>query len=221
MISLQTSGSTGEPKEFNVTDDHLDSRVDRLAHCKGQEFNTLRSLFMDVREASTTFHRNRLWCDRHDVTLLLPLVSFERTVEMLNDRRPEGIITSPGSLMLYAKAKALTHRFRYIQSTGAILTPDNSRTVRAALLADGGVLYSGYGASEVGSIALATAGEVETVHGCVGHVLPDVDLEIVQGRVRVKTPTMIAARVAEDGWFWPGDRGYVRPDGMLVLTGRA
>lgn len=225
MITLQTSGSTGEPKTFDVSDEHLNRRVERLASCKGPEFNSLRSLFMDVRRDSTTFHRNALWCMRNDVELHLPRVSFDRTIDMLNECTPEGIITSPGSLMLYARAARpgpLAHRFRYIQSTGAILTPDNCRAVRAALLADGGALYSGYGASEVGSIALADAEQIEAEHGCVGFVLPDVELELVErGRVRVRTPTMIESRVAADGWFYPGDRGRFRADGMLVLTGRA
>lgn len=224
MIGLRSSGSMGRPKEFHVSDEEIALRVDRLGSSKGPEFATLKSLFMDLRRDSTSFVRNRLWCEARGVELLLPAVSFDRTVAAIDDARPEGIITSPGSFALYAGAAergTLRHRFRYIQSTGATLTPDACRRLRAALLADGGALYSGYGASEVGSIALATAEQIEAEHGCVGHVLPDAELEIIGRKIRVRTPTMIASRVAPDGWFYPGDRGYFRPDGMLVLTGRA
>ena len=98
-----------------------------------------------------------------------------------------------------------------------------------------------YGASEVGSIALATAAQVEAIPGCAGALCPGVQVEIdahrsigasggaLGGQLRVKTTTMIAgyddpaatAQSFVDGWFYPGDVGSFTEDGLLVLGGRA
>lgn len=49
------------------------------------------------------------------------------------------------------------------------------------------------------------------------------------GEIRLRAPGMAStyfdnpeesARRFRDGWFYPGDMGYLRPDGQLVVQGR-
>lgn len=98
-----------------------------------------------------------------------------------------------------------------------------------------------YGATEVGSVALYTPSPANPLSGEAGYVLPEAKVEIVDerhqalganehGMVRIRTPQMANGYYADeqatrryfrDGWFYPGDRGWLREDGMLMLAGRA
>jgi len=97
-----------------------------------------------------------------------------------------------------------------------------------------------YGATETGPIASTPADLLMEEEGATGYPLPGATIEIVDaegrpaaagtlGRVRVRTAAMGQAFPPgpEDahpslrgGWFYPGDRGRLTPDGMLVLEGR-
>lgn len=99
----------------------------------------------------------------------------------------------------------------------------------------------GYGTTEIGSVTHVNASAVEAMPaGCAGPVLPWAKLEIVDadrnclppgqhGAIRVRSSetalyvgATIADRQALDGdWFYPGDVGHLRDDGMVFLTGRA
>lgn len=202
--SFRTSGTTGRPKDFVLGSDVLRKRVDRLAWTKGPEFVGLRSIVWLNARGSAGHEKIRTWCAERGVRLYyFPFAA-------------DGIIGSPARLANLRTA----FRYRYVLSGGAMLSPADSAAIRNGLLAPGGVLYATYGASECGTMTIATASEIESEPGCVGRVLPDVTLEVVGGEVRAKTPTMAASQVRPDGWFYPGDRGHIRPDGCLVLSGR-
>jgi len=101
-------------------------------------------------------------------------------------------------------------------------------------------LISLYGATEVGAIATADARAIVQIPGAVGYVLPDAEAQVVdssgnpvqlgkEGVIRVKTAQVAdgyygdpvtSASYFRDGWFYPGDFGYVTEDRLLVVTGR-
>ena len=78
------------------------------------------------------------------------------------------------------------------------------------------------------------------VPGAVGYILPDAQVQIVdpsdkqptpgkEGIIRVRTEQGVSdyygdpiasAEMFREGWFYPGDFGYVADDGLLVITGR-
>jgi acyl-coenzyme A synthetase/AMP-(fatty) acid ligase len=96
-----------------------------------------------------------------------------------------------------------------------------------------------YGSTEGGMITLKNA-VVDSDPRIVGHVMPDVKLEILDadgnvvpagevGEIRYwskelteryyRDPAATAAAI-RDGWFYPGDRGKFVPSGELMLIGR-
>jgi len=101
-------------------------------------------------------------------------------------------------------------------------------------------LHVRYGSTECGTISIADPGEHDEAES-VGRPVPGLRLEIVDergrplpdgetGHIRLQVPGMTAgyfndpeqtSRRFRDGWFWPGDMGMLRPDGSLIVKGRA
>ena len=97
-----------------------------------------------------------------------------------------------------------------------------------------------YGSTEAGMLAIAPAALLEGQEGNAGHLLPWVELEIVDehdrvlphdtaGVIRVRTPQQAHYVVPgpenqlffRDGWFYPGDVGKLQADGRVAITGRS
>lgn len=103
-------------------------------------------------------------------------------------------------------------------------------------------ILNGYGLTETAPVVAARRANCN-VRGTVGPALPFTEIRIVhpetqaskaigeKGVVMVRGPQVMAgyynnpeattAILSEDGWLNTGDLGYLTPDGMLVITGRA
>jgi acyl-CoA synthetase (AMP-forming)/AMP-acid ligase II len=121
---------------------------------------------------------------------------------------------------------------------GGKVEPDSMARIRALLCRN---VLSQYGSTEAGVTALAPFDLLARTPGAVGFVLPWTDLQIVddsgevlaaglEGLVRYRTPQLMEnLRLVgpgnipgvQDGWFYPGDIGYVNVEGVLCLTGRS
>jgi acyl-CoA synthetase (AMP-forming)/AMP-acid ligase II len=226
MHQFTTSGSTGHPKVIIYSDDQLRSLAISRGTAKGEGFRKIRSLFCDLSLKSTPAGiLYKMWAEMNGVRFFTPSVhGIQATLRLFRDEDIDGIVGSTGGLINYALAGG-AHRFRYVLGSGSATSARQSRMIRDGL---GDNLYYGYGTSEVGSIALATAAQVEAIPGCAGALCPGAEVEIEQGEIRVKTTTMIdgydapalTAKHFRGGWFYPGDRGHFRSDGLLVLDGR-
>jgi acyl-coenzyme A synthetase/AMP-(fatty) acid ligase len=89
-------------------------------------------------------------------------------------------------------------------------------------------------------VASADLRNINETPGRAGYVVPPASVEAVdergtpmaadtEGIIRLRTPYMASGYVGQpeasaqffrDGWFYPGDYGYVTQDGLLVITGR-
>ena len=119
---------------------------------------------------------------------------------------------------------------------GTVMPPGLADRMRRA--ADGCQILGNYGSTEAGTITARLYSSDDPYDA--GHVVPGSELQIVDeddrelpagevGVVRTRSAGMVngylgderATRLAfRDGWFYPGDLGFVRPDGGLTLTGR-
>lgn len=119
---------------------------------------------------------------------------------------------------------------------GTVMPPGVAERTRAAT--EGCAIFGNYGSTEAGG---ATARLYESDDPFdAGHPIPGSIVEIVDendepvpqgtvGRIRHRSFGMVheylgdpegTARAFRDGWFYPGDLGFIRPDGGLTLTGR-
>jgi acyl-coenzyme A synthetase/AMP-(fatty) acid ligase len=92
-------------------------------------------------------------------------------------------------------------------------------------------VYLPYGLGELGLVSMATPEMVLDDPTSVGVLEPGVSLELVEGgEIRVKIPHQPTSyygpdagdrtRFRGDGWFHPGDRGRMSPEGKLYIEGR-
>lgn len=228
MTSMRftTSGSTGVPKSFWLTEEQLLARAESRCTSKGEAFGALRSLFCDLHPASAAFQSYRLWAEQNSIRFFTPSGGIAANVALFAAEGIEGIVANSAALYNYARSNN-NHRFYCVLGSGTSTPPERSRRIRAGL---GETTFFSYGASEVGSIALATAAQVEAIPGCAGAPCDGVDVEIgaIGGHVRVRTPIMaegyddpaLTAQYFRDGWFYPGDIGHFTDDGLLVLERR-
>src|SRR5262249_48034556 len=114
---------------------------------------------------------------------------------------------------------------------GATIGREGIRRIRAALCR---TIINSYSSTEGGCAALAPLDLIEEIAGAVGFVAPWAEVEIVDdsgtpvpngrdGIIRYRTPRFIgnvSPNGSTDQWFYPGDTGHLRADGILCLAGR-
>jgi long-chain acyl-CoA synthetase len=125
----------------------------------------------------------------------------------------------------------------YLQLSGSVVAPALVDELRRFVCRN---VVIAYGATESGQVTSALHGAIVDVAGAVGYVHPGVEIEIVDdndrvlsagqtGAVRVKSPGRANGYIAstgeveglfKEGWFYPGDRGSLRTDGLLAIEGR-
>lgn len=225
MPTFLTKGSTGEPKSFTVSDEFLAARAASRGLTKGAAFTKITGLFCDLSLKTIAGYTYQLWTEQNGVKFFTPVGGTIAAALALFERENiDGIAAIAGGLVNYATVGGM-HRFECVLATGSAVSAQQAKIIQSGL---GGDLSIVYGASEVGSIALATPEQIETIPGCVGDLCPGVEVRLDAGQVAVKTTTMIdgyddpalTAKYFKDGWFYPGDLGHFQ-DGLLVLDGRA
>jgi acyl-CoA synthetase (AMP-forming)/AMP-acid ligase II len=227
-VTFTTTGTTGIAKSFVLSDELLAARVDRLTVAKGSVFPSSKSIFCDLPPKVNSGLLYELWAAKNGArffssgggTMASALALFESA-------NIDCIVGNTGGLMNYAQAQG-PHRFRCIIALGTPTAPWQAGTITSMLGTDDNSLSISYGTQEVGAIATATAAQSKSANGCVGPLCPDVQIEIEDGLIKVKTVTMISgytdptltAKYFKDGWFIPGDYGHLTADSMLVLEPR-
>ena len=98
-----------------------------------------------------------------------------------------------------------------------------------------------YGSTEAGATAFATIDRLIEVDGATGFIAPWAEVEIVddnnapvdaqqEGLLRIRATCQAKPYPPDraeghagfrDGWFYPGDRGRIADEGLLIVTGRA
>ena len=114
--------------------------------------------------------------------------------------------------------------FKQIYSGGAYLSPEITEGFRSF----GIDISQGYGMTEC-SPRICTGVPDSPYPESVGRVVPGCEVKIVDGEIRVKSPSVMmgyyndpeetAKSLTEDGWLCTGDLGYEK-DGWLYITGR-
>ena len=238
---ILTSGSTGLPKAIAFSHDKLIAKNARLDYCQGDRWPTSSRMFCDLGLSSPQGFRYVLHMLTRGGMVLVYGADGASTLQSLNLFKIQNMATSPFGLAEYLKFFELEPSFHcnfdHILVAGGMLTKSLAERAWARMCPN---LISLYGAAEVGAVATADARMTTRVPGAVGYILPDAQVQIVdpsdkqlapgkEGIIRVRTEQGVSgyygdpiasAAMFRDGWFYPGDFGYVADDGLLVITGR-
>ena len=146
----------------------------------------------------------------------------DRQAREMARRRVQVIYAAPVQLRLLVAAGVALPDLRLALIGGAKV--DAGLRARLATLAPGCVLREFYGAAETSFITLADAG---TPEGSVGRAYPGVEIAVVDGVIRVRSPYLFQGyagaagpAVWHDDWLSVGEMGRLE-DGYLYLSGRA
>ena len=231
-LYITATGTTGDANTIVFSERQIAQQAERHANYADEHLLRLAPIEFN------TSKRHRLYCfwqgganvfrppgslaavlafiEQHRVTCLD--VSYMHLSELLALRRP-----LPADLKL--------------RPGGAPVPAQLRRIVCERVTAN---LYVRYAATECGAIAMAGPADHDDDASC-GRPIDGVEVEVVNeahdalpvgvsGELRIRASGMADGYLANeaasrtrfrDGWFYPGDIGYVRNDGCIVLQGRA
>lgn len=231
---IMTSGTTGAARGVELSVSAVEHRLATL-----HRYWTDARPELNLMTLSTTggFH-TALASLKHGTPYIATELSDERLLRRAADAKVEVLAGSPvqvGSLVQLMREQGLTlPTLREVRTAGAAATPALLAQVAEVLSVP---VRGVYGSTEGGGVAM------RMVHGegdpaDVGRPLEGIQLQIVDeqgtpvgdgvvGDVRYRGAGLASGYVGpdpeqsfRDGWFSPGDRGSIGPQGTLVLDGR-
>ncbi len=226
-----SSGSTGEPKAVGMSWALMDRRIE---HTWTRNFGYERLLSLVGPESGSL--PLFLWCWAKGGTVLFGSADPAQLVRLLPILQPTGMLAAPSQLAVVLDAlPAEATPLPGLQiAIGGAHAPRKLRD-RAALRL--GIVNVTYASTEAG---VCTNGFAASLDGesAAGWITPWSEIEVVDaedqplpigtsGRIRVRGGDVAQGYLGiekddcfRDGWFYPGDIGSVRADGMLEILGR-
>jgi acyl-coenzyme A synthetase/AMP-(fatty) acid ligase len=238
---ILTSGPTGVAKGVAFTHRKLFEKNARLDYTRLDRWSRSTRLFCDLGLSSSLGFYYVLYMLSRGGMIMLMGEDSVGTLQAFNLFEMQNMATSPYGLAEYLKFYESQPSFRcnfdHILVAGGALTKQLAARGWARMTPN---LITTYGAAETGTVASGDARITTEVSGAVGFILPEAEAEIVdtadrplprgkEGIVRVRTAQAAdcyfgdpetSARHFRDGWFYPGDFGYLRDDNLLVIGGR-
>ena len=238
---ILTSGTTGEAKGVGFTHNMITGRIGRHNFIKGNRFSSVSRFYCDLGLASAPAFQFLFYFLTKGATIFFFGESPESTMQAFELYKVQSMFVAPSGLAEYLKFFEAYDQFQcnfdHISVGGGLLSRSLAERVQARMSP---LVYSSYGATEACTVACAPSTAIASVAGAVGWVMPDVTVEIVdeadravasgkEGVIRVRSRYVVAGYVGNsagggdslrDGWFYPGDTGYLTADGMLVVLGR-
>jgi acyl-coenzyme A synthetase/AMP-(fatty) acid ligase len=234
-----TSGATGRPKAVSTTVDALNQRLNthflsinagvwnRLLCLPGLNGVWGFVLATHALRAGRTLLAADSPRDALDLIAVYGVDALAASTQQLRDL-----------VARHEKAPVPCHSLRAVLASGGLLPAALLAEARARLCSH---IINQYGSTEMGVTAVAAADAAPEVEGATGYVVPGVEVQAVgeqgeilaadaEGVLRIRTPWegrpfpstgANAHPDFRDGWFYPGDRGRVTSEGLLVLSGRA
>lgn len=230
-LFLKTSGTTGNLNIVAFKESQIATQADRHSDYSGERLLRLASIEYNNSK------RHRLYCIWNGGTNVF------RPPEAGNiiDFTLQNAVTCLDISRMHASDIAASdnaHKLKEIKlRTGGSAVPFETRQkIQCAVTRK---LYVRYAATECGGISMANP-EEHDADETVGHPLNGVEVQIVDptdqplptgslGEIRLRAPGMaleyhnapaVSSERFRDKWFYPGDVGYFRCDGRLVVQGR-
>jgi acyl-CoA synthetase (AMP-forming)/AMP-acid ligase II len=235
---ISSTGTTGAPKLMALTRAAVEARVESLRTGVGITATSRGAVLLGLGTAVGTTWCLAHWASGGGVAMNLHLASVP--AQALRQTRPSHVLISPAAMLQLVQGPSLPPMpSTALYLVGGMLPPALAAEARRVLTPDIGVIY---GASEIGSVAIAPpellARSEGEMGGVVGRVHPAVEVQVLDeagrmltpgtaGLLRAKGPGMASGYLdgeasggLRDGWFYPGDLGEVSADGLVTLRGR-
>lgn len=236
-LILQSSGTTGKPKFSELTHAAARDRFIRylpLFRCNERDifWAASRPDFVVAKQRLTfSLMAGAAVCLPADGTISAELVNF------LNQHRVTLACGTPSHLHQFIAVAEPVFSLRAFEARSAFINEKLRQDFKASISPN---LYVVYGTNEGEALAIADPAQQLKVPNTVGVATGSITIEIVDthgiavpaletGEVRVKGSGVItsyledpeaSAKSFRNGWFYPGDLGYMTEDGALVLQGR-
>jgi acyl-CoA synthetase (AMP-forming)/AMP-acid ligase II len=231
-----TSGTTGRPKGVRHTDATLLSASHGyVAHLGvGTHPREVGTIAFPIAHVGGMVYLATAMLGDFPV-LLVPKVSADDLPRLLAEHRVTvtGASTAFYQMLLAAQMAAPTTELlmpsmRMLIGGGAACPPEVHRQVRERL---GIPIVHAYGMTEAPMICVSQAGDSdEQLANSAGRPIPGSEVRIgASGEIELRggnlTPGYVESEhwehaLTADGWFRSGDRGHLRRDGRIVVTGR-
>jgi acyl-CoA synthetase (AMP-forming)/AMP-acid ligase II len=243
FLIVAGSGSTGKQKLIPITHAQMQSRArhlcsrlgvtshDRLATLSHLEYvggvhRLMAAICVGAGFVLFDRKRNdwRHWHQRYGLTILSATVFHVHLMlkELHESDTPQLRPLDPIQLSL----------------SSSVVTQELRQTIMTELCSN---LRVSYGTNESWSVSEALPSDLLRYPGTVGHILPNIKLNIVdeqlhplpigqKGLIAIQSDQLITGYLDNEqanqkafrgGWFIPGDLGYLTDDGQLIFCGRA
>lgn len=237
---LSTSGTTGTPKVLAWDAKLIADRLGQVREIGGIDADT--ALLTCLGLPTTTGLRYPIAGWQLGALVILSGIGSDLTDLKQAAQRSTFLAASPfrmQQLLPQVPGQWADKDKRTIELFGGRVPPGLRDTVLARCCDR---LLMSYGSTEVGRVAAGETTLVDLHPGAVGMVEPGITVEIVDrqgnavaagtpGIVRMKSPFMCGTyigsqasgepvAVLRDGWFYPGDFGVLREDGLFAIVGR-
>lgn len=241
-IILYTSGTTGVPKGVilsskNIITNMLQTYTRIFSIFEKKETLSLIAalpLFHSFSQNTCVF--TALFCGAH--IIILPKIERNLLVDAIKQYKPTVFLGVPALYGLLCLLKQVPLDSVEIFVSGGDVLPNKIR--QAFALIYNRKICNGYGLSEASPVVAADLSDAINEIGCVGHVLPGMQYEIrdeqgnalsdgIVGNLYVFGDNVMLGyyndittteRVLKNGWLNTGDRGYINPNGKIIIVGR-
>jgi acyl-coenzyme A synthetase/AMP-(fatty) acid ligase len=232
---ILTSGSTGQSKAVAFSVTALVARMTNLL-----SYWVSGGVEVDLMPPSTFAFVAALARLSIGATCYL-FASADSLIAGLRKFAVTGVTGSPAQLTALARAlkngSVTLPAMKIVRSGGAPLTQTALDLLRSQLCPN---IINFYGSTEVGGISAEPARDVVGDVVTAGYRCPTAEIQVVdesgtalgasqEGLIRTRSSDMARGyfrnqeqtqEYFREGWFYSGDRGYIRSDGILVLSGR-
>jgi acyl-CoA synthetase (AMP-forming)/AMP-acid ligase II len=231
-----TSGTTGRPKGVRHSDATLLSASrGYVAHVGlGSDPDEVGTIAFPIAHVGGMVYLAAALLGDFPV-LLVPKVNADDLPALLAEHRVTvtGASTAFYQMLVAAQRAAPTSELlmpslRMLIGGGAACPPEVHRQVREHLKVP---VVHAYGMTEAPMICVSEAGDSdEQLANSAGRPIPGSQVRVsASGEIELRggnvtegylEPGQWDGALTEDGWFRSGDRGHLRPDGRIVVTGR-
>lgn len=235
---IVTSGTTGSPKKILLTRAMIDERIQNLIMSGFYSRPDLTAASI-IGLGSVGGFLTRLRCWAEGGTMCEPPVGATWP-ELLSANGVNLLRLAPAHLqaLLRDLPEDFTPRPDLILGLmGGSISPILAAETRRRLT---GNIVLNYGATEVGTVAVGRLPTHGGADAAAGFICPWAEVEVVGkdggrvadgeiGELRIRAGDMsdgyldnpeASAAMFRDGWFWPGDLGFVSAAGQLTVVGR-